>query len=73
MERIELNGVTYIDKSSFTSCTALTELYIPDGVTYIGEWAFAYCTSLKKISINRRTTIDSNAFNECPVQIEWRE
>ena len=73
MERISLSGVTYIDKSSFTSCTALTELYIPDSVTYIGEWAFAYCTGLQKISISRNTKIDKNAFNECPAQIKWRE
>ena len=73
MESIDLNGVTYIDKSSFTSCTSLTEPYIPDGVTYIGEWAFAYCTGLKKVSISRNTRIDKNAFNECPARIEWRE
>jgi hypothetical protein len=73
MENINLNQVTYIDKSSFTSCTSLKELYIPDSVTYIGEWAFAYCTDLKKVSIHRNTKIDKNAFNECPAQIEWRE
>ena len=73
MESINLNGVTYIDKSSFTRCISLAEIYIPDGVTYIGEWAFAYCTGLQKISVSRNTRIDKNAFNECPAQIEWRE
>ena len=73
LKTIDLNKVTCIDKSSFTNCTSLTELYIPDSVTYIGEWAFAYCTGLKKVSVNRRTKIDKNAFNECPAQIEWRE
>ena len=73
MVEIDLNGVTYIDKSSFTNCTSLTELYIPDGVTYIGEWAFAYCAGMKRISVSRRTKIDQNAFNECPAVIEWRD
>ena len=73
MESIDLNQVAYIDKSSFTSCTSLKELYIPDSVTYIGEWAFAYCTNLKRVSISQATKIDKNAFNECPAQIEWRE
>lgn len=72
MECIDLYGVACIDKSAFTGCTSLTEVYIPDSVTYIGEWAFAYCTALHKISISRSTKVDKNAFNECPVQIEWR-
>lgn len=73
LREIDFGGVTCIDKSSFTNCTGLTELYIPDAVTYIGEWAFSYCTNLRKISINKKTFVDKNAFNECPVSIEWRE
>ena len=73
LREIDFGGVTCIDKSSFTNCTGLTELYIPDAVTYIGEWAFSYCTNLRKISINQKTFVDKNAFNECPVSIEWRE
>ena len=71
--KIDFGDVTYIDKSSFTNCTGLTELYIPDAVTYIGEWAFSYCRNLRKISINKHTFIDKNAFNECPVTVEWRD
>lgn len=71
--RIDFNQVTYIDKSSFTNCTGLTDVFIPDAVTYVGEWAFSYCANLHKICVNRKTFIDKNAFNECPVEIEWRK
>lgn len=73
LEQIDFNGVTYIDKSSFTNCTSLKEVYIPDSVTYVGEWVFSYCKNLKTISINRKTFVDKNAFNECPAEIIWRD
>ena len=73
LEKIDLCNVTYIDKSAFTNCISLKEVYIPDGVTYIGEWAFAHCTALEKISIPKATFIDKNAFNECHVKIERRD
>lgn len=72
LEKIYFNGVTYIDKSSFTNCIGLTEIAFPDPVTYIGEWAFAYCSNLKKVSVGKKTFIDKNAFNECPAIIERR-
>ena len=72
LENIDFNGVTYIDKSSFTNCVGLTDIYVPDTVTYIGEWAFAYCVNLKKVSIGKNTFVDKNAFNECPAVIERR-
>lgn len=73
LEKIDFNGVVYIDKSSFTNCISLKDVYIPDGVTYIGEWAFSYCTGMKTISICKKTFIDKNAFNECSAEIIWRE
>ena len=73
LEQIDFNGVTYIDKSSFTNCTSLKEIYIPDSVTYVGEWVFSYCKNLKTISINKNTFVDKNAFNECPAEIIWRD
>ena len=73
LEKIDLNGVTYIDKSSFTCCTSLREVYIPDSVTYIGEWVFSYCKNLSFIFISKKTFIDKNAFNECPARIIWRD
>lgn len=73
LEHIDFNGVTYMDKSSFTNCVSLKEVYIPDSVRYIGEWAFSYCTGMKTISINKKTFVDKNAFNECPAEIIWRD
>lgn len=72
LENIDFNGVTYIDKSSFTNCVGLTDIYVPDTVTYIGEWAFAYCVNLKKVSVGKNTFVDKNAFNECSAVIERR-
>ena len=73
LEQIDFNNVTYIEKSSFTNCTSLKEVYIPDNVTYVGEWVFSYCKNLKMISINKNTFVDKNAFNECPAEIIWRD
>ena len=73
LEQIDFNAVTYIDKSSFTNCTSLKEIYIPDSVTYVGEWVFSYCKNLKVVSINKKTFVDKNAFNECPAKIIWRD
>ena len=73
LEQIDLNNVTYIDKSSFTNCTLLKEVYIPDSVTYVGEWVFSYCKNLQAVSIHKKTFVDKNAFNECPAKIIWRD
>ena len=73
LKTINLNRVTYIDKSAFTECIGLETVIIPDGVTYIGEWVFAYCINLKQVSIRRGTKVDRNAFNECPAEIIWRD
>lgn len=72
LKTIDCNNVTYIDKSSFTNCSSLKELYVPDSVTYIGEWAFSYCLRLKRVSVSKNTFIDKNAFNECSAKIESR-
>lgn len=73
LKKINLNGIEIIDKSSFTKCIGLCELFIPDSVKIIGEWAFSYCKNLKMISISNNTKIDRNAFSECPAKIEIRK
>lgn len=73
LKHIDFNGVCYIDKSAFTNCVSLKEVYVPDTVGYIGEWAFANCASLERISIPRETFVDRNAFNECHAFVQRRE
>ncbi len=73
LKTVDFNEVTYIDKSSFTNCVGLEEIYLPDTVTYIGEWVFAYCINLRTVSVKKGTVVDRNAFNECPAKIVWRD
>lgn len=70
---INLRNVNIINKSCFTNCCNLEELYVSDLVTYIGEWAFAYCTYLKNISVKEGTLIDNNALSNCPAKIHYRK
>lgn len=72
MTSLELHNVNIINKSCFTNCCALEELYCSDFINYIGEWAFAYCSSLKKVSVYKDTIIDNNAFSNCSASIERR-
>ena len=66
------DGVTSIDESVFSSCTALTSVTIPDGVTNIGAWAFYGCTALTSVTIpDSVTSIDYCAFNNTPWYKEY--
>ncbi len=69
MTEIDLLNVNTISKSCFTNCTSLQKIHCSDLVTYIGEWAFAYCSSLQSISVNKKTTIDNNAFSNTDVDV----
>jgi len=72
MTGIELHNVNIINKSCFTNCVSLENIYCSDLITYIGEWAFAYCNKLNLISVNTDTIIDNNAFSNCNPNIEYR-
>ena len=55
-----------IGAGAFYSCTALTEMNIPEGVTSIGAEAFYSCTALTEINIPEGvTSIESGAFYSC--------
>ena len=63
LEKVILpESLEQIDKGAFFSCTKLKEIYIPDNVKSIGEDAFMGCNSLGKVSVNKNTSLATNAF-----------
>ena len=59
-------GVTSIGESTFSSCSSLQSITIPESVTSIGNYAFADCPSLQNITIpSGVTSIGSDAFSNC--------
>ena len=67
---VENAGTTYrvvsIGEKTFSGCTGLTSIDIPDGVTTIGVSAFSGCTGLTSIDIpDGVTTIGTSAFSGC--------
>ncbi len=45
-------GVENIGDKTFSDCTGLTSIDIPDSVTYIGESAFSGCTGLADVNLH---------------------
>ena len=69
MTSLDLHNVNIVNKSCFTNCSSLKNLYCSDLITYVGEWAFAYCSSLEEVSVHERTIVDNNAFSNCPAKL----
>ena len=58
--------MTIIPYCTFSGCTSLTSVEIPNSVTEIGEYAFSGCTSLTSVEIpNSVTEIGKYAFANC--------
>ena len=59
-------AVTSIGESTFSLCTSLTSVTIPNSVTTIGKAAFFYCMSLTSVTIpDSVTSIDGSVFYGC--------
>ena len=59
-------GLMIIGENSFSNCTALTSVTIPNSVTSIDGFAFSRCSSLTSIAIsNGVTSLGDGAFYGC--------
>ena len=56
------NNLTLIGDSTFSECTSLTSINIPDSVTNIGEYAFSSCSNLI-VTLPNNITVGNNAFS----------
>ncbi len=69
----EINGVavTSVGENSFSDCSKLSSVTIPEGVTSIGMFAFSNCGSLTDITLpDSVTSIDAGAFYSCTALTE---
>ena len=60
------NTLTKIGNAAFASCTALTEIELPN-VQKIPTEAFANCTALRKVYLPNVTEIGNQSLENCPV------
>lgn len=65
------NGVKVIPQNFMTRCYNVRSLNFPDGVTTIGSRAFIAMYRLSRIILGRNvSTIETGAFDSCPVLVE---
>lgn len=63
---LSTNNITSIRPHTFSGCSELSSIVIPDGVTSIQSGAFFNCTKLTSITIpGSVTSIGSNVFDGC--------
>ena len=62
----DFGDVVVIPDKSFSSCSKLTNITIPNGVTHIGNYAFHGCKNLNMTSLpDSLKTIGNYAFRDC--------
>ena len=51
---------------TFDSCSALSDITLPEGMKSLGDWAFGYCVSLEQIKLpSTLEAIEGAAFSNC--------
>ncbi|MHB8360738.1 MAG: leucine-rich repeat domain-containing protein [Thermoplasmataceae archaeon] len=68
-EIIMPDGVTKIGKSAFADCTNIAGVSLPHSLKVIEGLAFANCINLFEINVPEHTSIEANAFYNCPAKI----
>lgn len=64
---IDGKAVTSIGDGSFSSCSSLTNVVLPDSITSIPNGLFTSCANLESVTIPESVTnIANNAFKSCP-------
>ena len=61
----DYGGSPIINNGTFSGCSELSSITIPNGVTEIKDHAFADCTGLTSITIPNSVTIIGNVFSDC--------
>ena len=52
--------------STFSGCSSLKGITIPDGITYLGKYIFSGCSGLETVNLPKKLTeIDEYAFSGC--------
>jgi hypothetical protein len=64
--------VTSIGRQAFENCNNLSSITIPSSVEHIGESVFRGCDNLTRVSLSRRTFVDSRTFPSS-VQFVYRD
>lgn len=62
---VVLPNAADIEAATFSGCTNLSSVQVPECVDYIGENAFKGCSSLKTLSFTGIKAVGANAFNGC--------
>jgi hypothetical protein len=58
-----------IEYDTFSGCSSLKAITIPDGVTWIGDEAFRDCSALMKLSLSPAVSVGFDCFLNCTALI----
>ncbi len=69
LSNVAIDGIAFpvIEIKSFSNCTALREVVVPNHITYIGKQAFFGCTGITSVSIedsDKPLVLNSNKYSD---------